>query len=146
MLRATDRVRIAATGNPSVRGGCKYRLLVTLTLPAASYGRRLQGEEEEGRELKPAAGSSSMKKPLNTTDYALLMTVPGGGAVNAAYKHTLVSPGMKPGSLKKPQVHRPRASLPRLLHDRSCLGCILCNFGALVVARGGCTRGCRSLR
>lgn len=96
-----DPVVLAASGSGTVPVGGPISLLVALTVPAASLGRRLQAEDD-GRELKGWGAASH--KPLNTTNYALLVTVPGGGAANVTYKRTRVAPRLKPASLKKPVV------------------------------------------
>lgn len=59
---------------------------MTLTLPAVS----------------PAPHKQWGHKPINSTDYALLVAVPAGGAVT--YRHTAIRPGLKPGTLKKPSL------------------------------------------
>ena len=78
---------------------------MTLILPAANLGRRLfaataEAEAEpEQRELKGWTGAG--KKALNSTDYALLVSVPA----SSTYKSTAVSPGrFLPAAWKKPAV------------------------------------------
>lgn len=80
--------------------GGSYAFQVTLTLPQAISTTQLKSG---------GAGSAWGKKLLNTTDYALLVTVPAGG--QATYKHTGVSPGLKPASLKRPTVQQPSGDL-----------------------------------
>ena len=86
---------------------CQTCLLqVTLTLPAVNTGRRLYEKEQDEEQERGLGvkGAPHNKRPLTTTDYALLVTVPGGGAANVTYKHTLVHPKLKPAALKAPAV------------------------------------------
>ena len=64
-----------------MRAGQLYRLRLTLTLPADDTRRELTN------------------KPLDITDYALLLDVPSG----VTYKSTAVHPALKPWSLKNPK-------------------------------------------
>lgn len=73
-----------------MRRGRSYTLQVTLTMPALGGGA--------------SNSPHGSKTPVNTTDYALLVTAPAGGAANAAYKRAGVRPALKPALLKKPQV------------------------------------------
>ena len=105
VLAATDPIQIAATSHKNkatVGRGKFYSLRVTLTMPALMLDRRLVEGEQDERELK--GGNTANKKPANTTDYALLVTVPAGGAANVVYKRTSARPGLKPAALKRPAV------------------------------------------
>ena len=105
-----DPILIAAASfknRASVRRGKAYALQVTLAMPALVGGRRLAAskeKEEEEEEQQQQRELRGFKKPLNTTDYALLVTVPAGGAADVMYRRTVVRPGLKPAALKKPQV------------------------------------------
>lgn len=97
-----DPIEISASsyGNRAyARRGSLYALQVRLTLPGST---------------NPAHAGSH--KPINTTDYALLVTVPTGGAVT--YKRAAVSPKPKPRSLARPTVQSsgnllwPRVPMP----------------------------------
>jgi hypothetical protein len=91
----------------TVKRGAYYKLQVTLTMPALTPGRRLAEEQEEkGRELKGINTAPMNKKPTNTADYALMVTVPAGGAASVTYKRSSVRPAPKPASLKKPAVQQ----------------------------------------
>ena len=106
MPPVTDPITIAAASfknKATVKRGKIYSLQVTLTMPAPTDGRRLV-KEEEARELM--GGNTANKKPANTTDYALLVTVPTGGATNVVYRRTSVHPALKPASLRKPAVQQ----------------------------------------
>ena len=99
-------IRINAwSGTQTVRAGQLYSLLVKLTVPAAASI------------AAAAAGGFHANKPINTTDYSLLVTTaPGSGVV--AYKRTAVKPTLKPASLKAPgqkngtQLFYPRVPMP----------------------------------
>lgn len=98
-------IRINAwSGTQTVRAGQLYSLLVKLTVPAATS-------------IAAAAGGFHSNKPINTTDFALLVTsAPGAGVV--AYKRTAVRPSFKPASLKAPGLNKgthvlyPRVPMP----------------------------------
>lgn len=76
---------------------------MTLTIPALIGGHRLAAEKQEPqpRELQGFKSALASKKPLNTTDYALLVTVPAGDN-QVTYRRSHVYPALKPVSLKKP--------------------------------------------
>jgi hypothetical protein len=102
----SDPIQITAASyknRATVMRGMAYSLQVKLTMPALTPARRLVEEE---RELKGFNTAQMNKKPLNTTNYALLVTVPAGGATNAVYRSTSVLPALKPASLKKPAVQQ----------------------------------------
>lgn len=102
-----EPISIAASsaGRSNALRGALYVLRVVVTLPAVT-SRGLEAdqaeqaeEQEEGREL---LGWGSGHEPLNTTAYAVRVTVPAGSQVT--YKRTSVSPGLKPAALKTPAV------------------------------------------
>jgi hypothetical protein len=106
-LVLADPIQIAATSHKNkatVKRGRLYTLRITLMMPAVPLDRRLVEGEQEERELK--GGNTANKTPVITTDYALLVTVPAGGAANVVYKRTSVHPGLKPASLKRPAVQQ----------------------------------------
>ena len=92
VVQSQDLIAITAASfrnRQSVREGKLYALSVKLELPAAA-----------------SIAAAASKKPLNSTDYALLVTVPAGGANNVVYRRTSVRPALKPASLKKPVVQQ----------------------------------------